>query len=616
MIVTSADPLRRWLVIPPVLATVVVCAPLLADPLALVGGDTFRAHDWLESAKLDAFSRMALLRWHALPHWNPWLQGGLPQLAHPSDGSLSPFVLPCLLLGQALGMKVSVMISLALGAAGIALLGRDRAGLRPRFAAFAGCAFAVAGWVPSRVVVGYYESCLYAYFPLVAWAVLTGGRRRPLRLLGAAVGVAVAAAQLHLGLLVLVLILVVLVAAESVERALPARRLVGLTLVLITGAGLAAAKLVPMVGYLRERGFRTVATYPESWGDQWYGSLQEYLRCGLHAVPLEGVYADDGMTLRAEFGYVGLGLPMLLLIALAILRLHRLAPGARATFVLGLLFTWFCFGPNCVVDGFHALWQLPGFHSMHGSVRYLSFGLVWAGCVLAAAGLQAGADLLPSGWFGRVGWLVAAAAVVWPTVESGRRYRGAFDARIEPPTEESAVFVQQAIEANDEPGHARGGSPRWDEGNLLVYRNQLRGVGTIYTPADLPFEPLPRGREVYVIGEGAYTANPDYRGEVWCDEHDCVAEVVDVAANRFGLSADLERADLLVLNQSHDPRWSWDGGEVVSARGLLAVRVESPGPVEVELRYVPRRFRLGAAISLSTLLLAGAAAVRVRRRHG
>jgi len=613
--VRDPDPLRRWLVIPPALLAVAVCAPLLADPLALVGGDTFRSHDWLESAKLDASSRLALLRWHTLPHWNPWLQGGLPQLAHPSDGTLSPFFLPCLLLGHAVGMKVSVLLSLALGAAGIALLARDRAGLRPPFAAFAGCAYAAAGWVPSRLVVGYYESCLYAYFPLVAWAVLTGGPRRPLRLLGAAVGVAVAAAQLHLGLLVLVLILVVLAAAESVEKALPPRRLVGLGVVLATGAGLAAAKLLPMLGYLRDRGFRTVSTYPEAWGDQWYGSILEYLRCGLHAVPMAGVYGDDGMTVQAEFGYMGLGLPLLLLILVAILRLHRLAPGGRAAFVLGVLFTWFGFGPNCVVDGFHALWQLPGFHSMHGSVRYLSFGLVWSGCLLAGAGFQALADLAPSAWVRRGAWLFAAAALVWPTVHSGRRNAAAFDTRLEPLESIDEVFVQQAIDAGDGVGHARGGSSDRDEGNLLVYRNQLRGVGTIYRPADLPFDPLPQGREIYGIGEGRYRPNPDYRGEVWCAEHDCGARVLQVGPNRFRLSAEPLRPDLLVLNQTHHPQWNSDAGEVTSADGLLAVQLGAAGPVEVDLRYRPVRFRAGAAISLATLAAALALTVWLRRRR-
>ncbi|MDP7111215.1 MAG: hypothetical protein QGH45_04590, partial [Myxococcota bacterium] len=377
--------------------------------------------------------------------------------------------------------------------------------------------------------------------------------------------------------LVLLLLLTVLVAMEVVQGARPRRALALLAAVGAGGAALAAAKLWPMGVYLRGLGFREVAEYPVAWGDQWYGSLATYLGCALRGVPLVAAYRDDGMTVQADFGYVGLGLPLLLLLAVAIARLHRLSPGLRSAFVLGLLCSWLCFGPNAGVDAFHALWQLPGFHSMRGSVRYLSFGLAWAGCLLAAGGLQVVFGEARARPVRVLGVAVALVALAWPGWESGRRYAAAFTARVEPGEPPGAVFVQDEIDGGEGQGYARGGSTDRDEGNLLVYRNLRRGVGTIYAPADLPAEPSPVGRRIYVVADEGYVDNPAYHGEVWCAQHSCAAAVEEVRAGGFRLSATPVTADTLVLNQAYHPGWSAEPGSVVDHDGLLGVALDGSG---------------------------------------
>ncbi len=609
---TTRERLLPWL--PPVLAALAVTAPLLADPLALVGPDSFRSFDWLESAKLDAYTREALLRFGSLPRWNPLLQGGLPQLAHPSDGSLSPFVLPSLLLGPAAGMKVSVILALAMGAAGVGLLARDRCGLPPVYAAFAGSAYAVAGWVPTRVMIGYYESCLYAGFPLAAWLLLPAERRRPARAVLAAAGVAVAAIQLHLGLLVLLLLLGVLLAMGWIQRTLTSRG-VGLAAgIVAAGGALAAIKLVPMAIYLRGLGFRQVGAYPEPWGDQWYASPLHLLTSVLEAVPLVSEYKGDGMPVQTDFGHVGLGVPLLLLMLLAAVRLHRLHPGLRSTFVVGLLCAWLCLGPNAGIDAFHALWQLPGFHSMRGSVRYLSYGLVWAGCLLAAGGLYVLSGDGRRPWVRGLGVAVAVVALAWPAWESGRRYALAFTAPVPAAPGADGPFVQDEIVASGESGHARGGSPERDEGNLLIYRNLLAGIGTIYAPPDLPADPAPVGRRIYSVAELAWSDNAAYRGEAFCVGHDCGARLVEAGPGTLRVTAVLERADTLCLNQTFQPGWTADGEPVVDHGGLLAVDLARPGPVDLTLRYRAPGFAAGAVLSGSTLAALLAASWLVRRR--
>ena len=95
----KASPLEDelyWLI--PGIAALTVAMPFLLGPDALLHGDGYRAYDWLEAAKFRWYVRESLVSGAGLPNWNPYLEGGLPALAHPSDGSISPFFVVHILL--------------------------------------------------------------------------------------------------------------------------------------------------------------------------------------------------------------------------------------------------------------------------------------------------------------------------------------------------------------------------------------------------------------------------------------------------------------------------------------------------------------------------------------
>jgi len=611
---------RRRLVVLglPVLCSLAVSLPLLLRPGALAGPDTFRTFDWLETAKLDAFSRHALLSRGALPHWNPLLQGGFPQLCHPSDSSLSPLILPTLLFGEAAGMKLNVVLALALGALGVTLLGRDRLGLDPLLAAFAGCAYAVAGWVPSRVAVGYYESTLYAAFPLAVWLFLSS-RGHPWRLLGATAMLALAAMHIHLGLPMLMLALVLLCLLEMARGALPACFLWRLPLACAGAAGLAAVKLIPMVSYLQGLGFRRTENYLTF--DAFYASMADLGAKLVNVVPAVGQYDAAGMTSRGDFGFVGLGLPLALLAGAAMVLYWALPRGQRVVAGLALLFVWLCFGFNAPLDLFRALWSLPLFHSMRGALRYFSFGLVWFGCLLAAGGLQLLARRIP-GPRARAA-VVAALALVslaWPGARSAARYWSSFDGTIVQPRRARGGFYQVAINPRDRSLHM-GGDTSYDHGNLLIYASLKAGLGTVYMPEDLPSSPAARGLTTYDVHTRLYFPSPRYLGEARCATHRCQAKVVEVGPNHIRARASFERADTLLLNfnggtgweVAHDSTKGWQAPKV--SGGLLAVRFGGRGPAEVVLTRGPaEELWWGLAVTLAALALALALTLLRARR--
>ena len=590
---------QRYVVSLPVLAAVLVSLPLLAAPGAILGPDTFRSYDWLESAKLDAFARTSLLRWGSLPHWNPYLQGGFPQLAHPSDGSLSPLILPVLLLGEELGMKLNVVLALALGAAGVALLGRDRLGLRVPYAAFAGCAFALAGWVPSRVAVGYYESTLYGLFPLVAWLFLTSGGR-PWRLLGAAALLAVCTLQIQIGLPVLMLALALLMLAELLRRGIGPGYALRFVLLCGGGAGLAAAKLLPMWSYLSTLGFRHEEGWPH---DAFYLSLSHLLNNLWEVVPAMGTYDARGVDWHMEYGYLGLGVPLLVLAGYALLRFFAVGGALRVVAALALVTAWICFGYHAPVDLFQPLWSLPLFHSMRGALRYISFVLLWMICLLAAGGLQMAARGI--GKYPLPRKVVAGLALIalaWPAAQSFWLNVGRFTRRAQPPPSLSA-FRQEAM-LGDEFGLHRGGDAIHDRGNVLSYVNLKAGIGTIYVPGDLQSKPRAQGHRVYDVIRHRYQRNPRYRGEAWCQGHDCGARIVEAGPGLLRVRAHLRQADVLLVNQNFHPRWTASAGRVGDHGGLVGCALAaSTGQVELALRYRPELFYRGLYISLGTAVL-------------
>ena len=283
-------------------------APMLSQPHfenAILGTDTYRTHDWLEVAKLDHYARKSLLEWKRLPLWNPLLAGGMPQMAHPSDGSTSPLILSSLALGEVRGMKVNVALVALLGALGLFYLLRSALSLSAP-AAFVGAAcYAWAGWLPSRVAVGFYESCLMVAWPAVLALWLAPGtlRARRRRWVAGAVLLWTLAIQLQLAVPVLVLLMVLLAGGISVQRrlsgeALDRPLLAGGALILGLGGALGAIKFLPMMDLLGAGEFRKMDFYP-SHPDAWYRNWDQLWYGLFHRVPgLPLLDADGGPRIQ------------------------------------------------------------------------------------------------------------------------------------------------------------------------------------------------------------------------------------------------------------------------------------------------------------------------------
>ncbi len=148
-----------------VLASVVYCAPLLT------GTDLWGRGDWDQFGFRYATPRVAMLRDLQLPLWNPYVNGGTVLLAHPHCPAFSPWYLPTLILGAPLGLRVQVLLFVALGATGMAALLR-RWGVSPAGCFVGGVLLMMSAHFAMHVAEGHLEWCLLGLMPWVLLCLL------------------------------------------------------------------------------------------------------------------------------------------------------------------------------------------------------------------------------------------------------------------------------------------------------------------------------------------------------------------------------------------------------------------------------------------------------------
>ena len=632
-------PSRRWLPFTVIAATALtVGVPMVLEPAGIQGAAPYRNNDWLSILLFRQWLHHSVHELGQFPLWCPFLGGGYPTVQHPSDGSLTPLAIPVLLFGDVAGVKIDLVALVFLGGLGVYLTARDHLGMAPRGALFSAVAFQASGWLPSMLLVGFYNLALYQLIPLILYFAVRAHREWR-HAIPAGVLYGFFAHVGAMGSAVLGLFLALLTVALSIRwtarrPSLTWRPTGALALTVLIALGVAAVKLVG-VADLRERGFymhgwaadaMAPSTTPwdaeppatpvdydgKDWSDSFYTGLGHFLVASVTHVPLEPQTDTQGESLTDEYAFLGVPwLAAALFLPGLALTWRRSAPWAVAGGVVLVL----CFGPYSPLDLYRLLiWPVPALRDISQFYKYANF------FVLLLAVMTSGGVLHALGDRPWVRWVsVAALVALGPSIA----LHGALTAerfRYPAPRLPAAEAFHQVRSAYNP--LADGDPFLYREltrpPTLTEYHNVARGVGTVDWYADIY---LPENAEAATLVDpvdGSERANPRYRGEAWLASGGGEVLQIFMRANTVNVVVQLDRPDTLVVNQNHDERWRCEFGEVEPSDGLLSVALENTGRHTVQLRFVPRDVHAGMAVSGATLALCtavwfGPALLRRRR---
>ena len=509
-----------------------------------------------------------------LLHWAHHFCGGVPGLADPQSGALSPFNLPGLFFNPVVQMKISVAVHLLACAAGFHLLAR-RARWPVYFAIAAFVIWAGNGFIVFRLLHGQETFYPLLYLPLLLallWPYLAadgepGALRRDL-LAGAAL---VSLMILEDGFQVLIYAGIFFgsagLAAAILRR--DARALGMLAAWMAWALALCAMRLLPMAELLRE--YPRITTEqdfltPQMFADAFFNPRQLELYIGFQPSPPHNVWAAYGaFTGWAPFALFAWG------VALAWSRRSQ-------AFVPLLVAVLVCF---LLMLGHFAAWSpwamlhsLPLMDMVRAPHRFASM-VIFGVAIFAMFAQQ---DLLRRLHEREGAALLIALAVagvcafgqiraLHPLLEAG------FGAH-QPPYRSIArdqPFVHRLI----------------DSSRMYSAVASNAGAYNCYRALDLP-----------------NAVRPDF--PLATPMHDDSSVAASIGPNTINLQIENRSAEIILINENYHRDWTVVAGRADrlerSADGLMALHVP-PGSGGIRLRFVPRAFIAGAVMSLAVLLV-------------
>jgi hypothetical protein len=554
-----------------------VLQPMLAHPLG------YGRHDWDQAETLRYLVVKSLLRFHAMPWWNPYACGGHPAWGAPEgDGNVVPWLPAYLALPLPVAIRVEVVISALWGAAGAWLLA-SRFTRSAAARAFVAVVVAVNGRWALQLAAGHTWHLLYAWTPWVlfffdraagARPELGPPRWRDAVWAGACLAMMVyGGGVVPLSQTVLALIAYALLVAIGARSARP---LVALALAAAAGVGLSAPKLVPVLA--------VVARHPRAIeSNQTIDPAQLVQLLTSHEQPFDASHAGVPGPSWHEVGmYVGWPVVVLLLVGVIASR----GRGVRALTAVGLAFVLLGLGSFSKYSPWSLLHELPVFRSQRVASHWLYPALLLLACAAVAAWESAVSRSGRARWALEVTALLAVAGIA---LDVGRVARLPIVDRMRfggPTTAESAgpFRVEPRLPATlqYQPGE-------WAPTTLSA---EIANIGTIecntFPPLSHIGGPPPAGHDERPPGLGAHgVGEPGYHGEAYLADGVGAATIVRWSPDAVDVHIEGARpGELVVLNQNWDPGWSVEGESAVDFESTVAGRATQAAQT-VRFRYRP-----------------------------
>jgi hypothetical protein len=566
---------------------VFVLAPTLGD-LGTVGG-----HDWDQMESHRYLVTKTILRFHQFPFWNPYACGGHPNWGGFEAGTIvvSPWLPFYLTMSLAHAMRVEIVGSALVSAVGAWLLA-GRFTRSPVTRAFVVVAFAVNGRWALQITAGHTWHLVYGLTP---WAFYfydraAGGdptrgpsRRRDVVLTAATIAMMVYAGGIYP--MPQTVMLMVLYAAFLAARMRSPRPALACAAAGLLAAGLAAAKLLPIIETLMR--FPRLVDSPETL------DLTAFVQVlTAHEQDMGSRPANVSHWGWHEWGmYVGWAVVVVAIVGCLWGRGLRESPLKWAG-LFALLLGFGSFDP-------HAPWPLlhhaPVFKSQHVPSRWmypaLLLILVVTASVIERVLRRCGRA---RGWL-EVFMLPAVAWLAYDIATVARQPMTHTFANHLPPVVETTGPFRTETRMPAEMNYA----PDWAPPSLPA---EMANIGTIDCGTFPAFHNYVRDRNGRAPGLGAHgRGDPAYKGEVFIPDGVGEATIASFTPNVITVEIKGAQAgEHVVLNQNWDAGWTADGAPAMDWEEAVAAQLHS-STATIVFRYRPRSFAAGLLIAFATI---------------
>lgn len=575
-------------------AALIVIVATLAYLPALQSGDRINQNaDFFQYASRHEAVRKSLVELGTFPLRSHWLGGGFPTIGDPEDPTFNPLIVFTLVFGTVYGLKLIVYLSLLVGGLATYALARYLLGYTMWGALYAGLIYGNCLFIPMRIKSGNYNEVCAAFLPLGLLLLGFACRGRKLAIAIMPLLFAAMLSDGKLTCLMALLFIGVLCGLDLVPGSaalgtadaprVSSRRLKIFMLAIGLTVLVGAVRILPAVELIHENGGITqlLAALPK-----------EYNPTEINAIPFDQLWKEAaGLGGRTGLPTVG-WMPVLL----AVLSLIMFPRNLMAWAVALVLSAWLAMAHYAPLDLLKLLWRLPVFEAIHSPDKYFTFQIAF---VLSIASGRCFSLLrrFHSRW---IEGLVAAGLIgvsLWtilPSAAALHRDTYQWEASVvDAPTGGSFFHIK-----SDGGGAARSKPPR-----SLAFYNLRCGIGTLdwYTGIPLPAYAIVKYR---VGNDNEYQLNPRYRGEAFFAEEtggNTVTSTPVFRPNSITISVDVRAPGVLLINQNFHRDWYADRGSLVDQDGLLALRLNTVGRYTIHMRYHPRSFYAGLAVSLVSL---------------
>ncbi len=386
---------------------------------------------------------------------------------------------------------------------------------------------------------------------------------------------------------------------------------------------LGAIKIFPLLELLRENA-RQIDDYAmASAGAMTAGKMfLAFFSRGPYAVGNEAVMGPNGLGMGAVM-YFGV-IPGMFFLLSCLICFKKVW---KYLVVMGI-FLLLAMARNSPADLFYPLWHLPLFHSMREVARYFSFPVIFMAALVMGASLSSEVFKNLNNKARIAIYVIAAIAVVNMFAANTQyfKFAGRYQEKIPPLTGEGDFFnVSGVLLKNIEQAPFYNKSRAWtgkyaeELGPGLQYYLLRQNIGLINWFGNLPLAENAAPKYGVTIGYGDYwkdfrsdltrdngiAANRGYKGESYFEKYSGnKVKNIEWKSNRITVDVDQDQPDNLIINQNYDKEWGSTNGRVYDAGGLIGLELSSPGIEKVELTYRPGSLYAGAAVSLTTLLIA------------